>query len=429
MTTKRGCFNKLLLLIVLAGAAVAVAPLVPLSPLKHSVELKLSETLGRRVTIDSVRLSLLTSRHLIITQMIAHEDPVFGEGIFLTANEVRVGFDVIAYLRTRQIVFDSITLKSPEIDLVRNSDGVWSWTTLGKQSFEKSTATRLAVKTVSYSSILSLLPGGPVSASSFREIKIESASVKLRDLAGSEPSEVRYGNIVLNASLTPQTGDGSRRGAEAKGTLVMQSEEDGETDLLKGTLPFDLKIQSSDAAMPSVSGSIGPGSIETRNISIGEFAMNGEIISNRNAPLTGKGQMTANNLDIHSVNLSERVARALKLDQIGDMDPGTTVASLETDFQISQGTFQTTGLRIMQLDRLGDATAQSGSFRIDSGLVVNYAATVVLSPEATSLVKTMSPAIGLVVTILETNNRVSVPINVSGDVRNPEVQVDVSRIF
>jgi len=41
----------------------------------------------------------------------------------------------------------------------------------------------------------------------------------------------------------------------------------------------------------------------------------------------------------------------------------------------------------------------------------------------------LSPALGLVVTILETNNRVSVPINVSGDVRNPEVQVDVSRIF
>jgi len=123
------------------------------------------------------------------------------------------------------------------------------------------------------------------------------------------------------------------------------------------------------------------------------------------------------------------VARALKVDQIGDMNPGTVVAVLETDFQISQGTVHTSGLRIQQLDGLGDATSPNGNFRIDSALILNYAATVVLTPEATSRVKSLSPALGLVVTILETNNRVSVPINVSGDVRNPEVQVDVSRIF
>ena len=178
-----------------------------------------------------------------------------------------------------------------------------------------------------------------------------------------------------------------------------------------------------------MSGSIGPGPIETRNIGIGAFAINGEIDSNRNEPLTGNGQMSANDLDIHTVNLSERVARALKLDQIGDMSPGTTVATLETDFQVSQGTVHTTGLRIQQLDGLGDATAPNGSFKIESVLIVNYAATVVLSSEATSRVKSGSPTLGLVVTILESNNRVSVPINVSGDVRNPEVQVDVSRIF
>jgi hypothetical protein len=123
------------------------------------------------------------------------------------------------------------------------------------------------------------------------------------------------------------------------------------------------------------------------------------------------------------------VARALKLDQIGDMSPGTAVAGLETDFQISQGTVHTTGLRIQQLDGLGDASSPNGNFKIESALIVNYAATVVLTPEATSRVKAVSPALGLVVTILETNNRVSVPINVVGDVRNPEVQVDVSRIF
>jgi hypothetical protein len=425
-TQKRGCFTKALLLIVIIGAAAAAIPLVPLSPLKNSVALKLSEALGRRVTIDSVRLNLMRG-HFIITGMTAHEDPPFGEGVFLKADEVRAGFDVIQYLRSSQLVIDSITLKSPQIDLVKNRDGVWSWTTLGKQNSE-STAWSLVSETVSYSSILSPASGSALSTSTLRKINIERGAVRLTDNAGSERSTVLYKNIGLNASLTPQVGGDSRHSA-AKGELVLESEEDGEADRFKATLPFDLKIDGRDPSVLSVSGSIGPGPIETRNIGIGAFAINGEINSNRNAPLTGNGQMSANDLDIHTVNLSERVASALKLDQIGDMSPGTTVGTLETDFQVSQGTVHTTGLRIQQLDGLGDANAPNGSFKIESALIVNYAATVILSSEATSRVKSMSPALGLVVTILESNNRVSVPINVSGDVRNPEVQVDVSRIF
>lgn len=429
MAKPRGCFLKLLLLIVIVGAAAAAVPLLPLSPLRNAVELKLTETLGRRVTIDSVRLNLLSGPYLTLTGMTAHEDPEFGNGVFLKASEVRADLDVIQYLRTRQIVIDSITLKSPQIDLLKNPNGVWSWTTLGKRPSEQSTVSRLASEAVTALSILSLPAGGSLSAPAFRKIKIDSASVKLRDYTGPQPLEVLYKNIGLNASLTPYAGDDSGGGSQAKGEVVVQSEEDGEADRFKATLPFDLKIDGRGAPVLSVSGSIGPGPIETKNLSIGALAINGEINSNPDTPLTGNGQMSVTDMVIHTVNLSDRVARALKLDQIGDMNSGTAVAGLETDFHISQGTVNTTGLRIQQLDGLGDATVPNGSFRIESALTLNYAATVVLSPEATSRVKTMSPAVGLFVTILETNNRLSVPINVTGDVRNPEVQVDVSRIF
>jgi len=194
-------------------------------------------------------------------------------------------------------------------------------------------------------------------------------------------------------------------------------------------LPFDLKIVGGNASTLSISGSLGPGSIETKNLSIGSLDVTGQVNSPRDAPLTGAGQISATNLVIHTVNLSERVANALKLDQIGDMSPGTSVASLETGFSISQGTVNTNGLQIQQLDGLGDATVPTGSFRIESALNVNYAATVTLSSEATARLKTVSSTVGLFVSILETNNRVSVPINIIGDVRNPVVQVDVSRIF
>lgn len=430
MSKRRGCFPKVLLLIVLIGAAAVAVPLLPLSPLKSIVELKLSNALGRKVAIESVRLNLLSTPYLILTGMTAQEDPDFGDGVFLKAGEVRAGLDVIQSLRTRQIVIDSITLKSPRIDLVKNPNGVWSWTTLGRHPSEQSTISRfVSVALISLSGI-SLQFGGNLSTEGLKNLQIEGASVRLTDHTDRDHHlEVLYKNIRLNASMTSISGEGSQRISQARGEMVAQSEEDGEAERFTGTLPFDLKIDGSGDSHLSVSGSVGPGPIETRNISIGAITLNGEIDSNKDKPMTGSGRMIVTDLIIHTINLSERVARALKLDQIGDMNAGTVVASLETDFNISQGVVNTPALRIRQLDGLGDATAPNGNFKIESALTVNYAATIVLSPEATSRVKTVSTTVGLLVTILETNNQLSVPINITGDVRNPEVQVDVSRIF
>ena len=428
MAARKGCLFKMIFLIVLISAGVAALSLVPLSPVKHSVEIKLSHTLGRNVTIDSVRLNLIGRPHLILTGVTAHEDPAFGEGVFLKAEEVRAGFDVTRYLKSRELAINSIVFKSARVDLIRNREGVWSWTTLGKRGLGESTASRLTRGTAFFSAALWSPPNPAVSGSALREVKFENASVMLRDNGASAPSELLYKNLTLNVSLTPQGGD-SGHSSQARGTLVARSAEDGDAERLEATLPFDIKIDDRGSSVISISGSIGPGSVETKNITIGSLAINGEMTTNTNGPLTGKGQLSAHDFDIHTANISERVASALKLDQIGDMNPGSVVAGFDTDFQILEGTVHTTGLRIQQLDGLGDATAETGSFKIESSLIVNYSATIVLTPEATSRVKSVSPALGLVVTILETNSRVSVPINVTGDVRNPEIQVDVSRIF
>ena len=447
---------RLLIMLSLIGVAAAVAaPFVPLSPLRDELQLKLSEALGRKVTIDSARLNLITGPYVTLRGMTARESPAFGEGIFIRADQVRADINLIQYLRTRRFVIDSITFMSPQINLIKTADGVWSWTTIGKQPSEQATLSRTpnspgascqlaerrrATNIASWQlapqrpmgfpalAILSFLQDGNLSSPAFNKIRVENASVKLIDRTGSEPSEVLYKNISLSASLAPHTAGDSGSGSLAKGELTVQSEEDGETALFKTTLPFDLQIDRGASAL-SIGGSIGPGPIETKNMDVGAFNITGNIHSERGVPLTGGGQMSANQMFIRTINLSEQVSRALKVDQIGDMSPGTVIASLETDFQISKETINTPGLRIRQLDGLGDATAQNGTFKIGSALTVNYSATLIMSADATSRVKSIGPMVGILVTILETNDRISVPINISGDVRKPEIQVDVSRIF
>jgi hypothetical protein len=417
----------LLIVLVIAGAAIVAAPLLPLSPLQSAAELKLSETLGRKVTIDSVRLNILSGPCLTFTGMTAREDPLFGEGNFLQADEARADLDVLEYFRTRKLVIRSLTLKSPRINLVKNANGVWSWTTLGKPAEDQSAVSGTTSSIINSSALfLSLLTAANLSTSAFRKLTVENASVKLIDHTGSGPPETTYTNIVLNASISPNA-DGSN--SQATGDLDVRSDEDGQAELFKASLPFNLQIEGRSRSALSISGTIGPGPIESENLSVGQFSINGKFNAGSNTPLVGEGRMSAAEMFIRPINLSERVARALKVDQIGDMNPGTSVLSLETDFQFSSAAVNTTGLRIQQLDGLGDATAHNGSFNIESALTVSYSATVVLSPDATSRAKSASPVLGLILTILESNNRVSVPIDVSGDVRDPKIQVDVRRIF
>src|SRR4030095_13305710 len=200
MANRRGCLSKLVLLVVLIAVAAAMAPLLPISPLKSAVEQKLSNALGRKVAIESVHLSLITGPYLTLTGMTAQEDTEFGPGLFLKASEVRASLDVRQSLRSGQIVLDTITLKSPQIDLVKNSNGVWSWTTLGRRPSEQALVLRVVSEAVTALSIVSLPSQGAQSARAFKAIKIEGGSVKLRDNSGVKPMEVPYKNIRLNAS-------------------------------------------------------------------------------------------------------------------------------------------------------------------------------------------------------------------------------------
>ncbi|HSE98461.1 MAG TPA: AsmA-like C-terminal region-containing protein, partial [Blastocatellia bacterium] len=145
--------------------------------------------------------------------------------------------------------------------------------------------------------------------------------------------------------------------------------------------------------------------------------------------VSGGGRLSSNEMFIASVNVSEQVARALRLNEIGDMSAGTKLGSLQSDFQITRGEMRTTNLSIQQLDGLGDASSNQGWLRVASAPVLDYSATVLLTADATARVKSTSPLLGMAISILEYNNRVAVPVSIRGEVRNPVVQVDVSRLL
>ncbi|MDI9612180.1 MAG: AsmA family protein [Acidobacteriota bacterium] len=118
---------------VLLVLIVAALPfLIDADRFRPQVEAKLSEALGRRVTIGAIRLSLL-SGSLAVDDLAIGEDPAFGTTPFLTARSLKIGVEMRPLLFSRQVRITGITLEQPAIRLIGGPDGSWNFSGLGSE--------------------------------------------------------------------------------------------------------------------------------------------------------------------------------------------------------------------------------------------------------------------------------------------------------
>jgi hypothetical protein len=492
---KRPFLRFMIVSLVLTILPIVVAPFLPLEEIKPAVETKLSALLGRQVSVGSMRLSLFGGPYLYINGMTAKEDPAFGEGNFLEANQVRADFSVLSFVLHRQIEIDSLKIQAPDLTFVKNSAGKWSWTTLGKPATSAQSA-KEGHRPIALAALATLLLQN-LRDTNIKKIEIEQASVRLLGQTETQTAETLYRHVGLQTSINRQ-GNSS----QLTGQLRAQSDETNGAALFNADMPFALTVNRAEPGNLSAEGKLGPGAIESKNfaadnfqslvdlkenaVRLSEMSMNlyegnlrgtlqlnldtqqftaegvaqnlnldqaltsklqmqGQITGYINAQfklsgllnnlqeavptITGEGHVSSGRLSIASVNLSEQVAHALKLNQIGDMNQGTDLSAVESDFHIDQGVVRTSHLQIQQLDGLGVATSDEGWFRIETTPTLNYTATLLLSNESTSQVKNTSPLIGAAISVLEVNNRIAVPVNIFGEVRSPQVTVDVRKLI
>jgi hypothetical protein len=491
--SKRPLLRFFILSLVLVIIPVASAPFLPLGSLKPAVETKLSELLGRKVTVGTLRLSLFGGPYLYINEMSAKEDPAFGDGNCLQANQVRADFSILSFVLHRQVELDSLNIQSPDLIFTKNSAGAWSWTTLGKPA---ASAKADYGSQTDFPALFALVMQS-LRDTNINKVLLEQASVTFIDPANSQSPETVYRNVGLQAFI-----DRQGNSSHVTGSLRARSEESNGAEFLRAEMPFNLTVDKTQTPGFAAQGRLGPGAIESKNFSAENFQsqldikdntvkleqmdmnlyegnlrgqlqlnlatqeftaegevknlnldqalasklqMPGQITGHINAQfklaglmrafqetvptIVGSGRVVSDRLFIASVNLSEQVARALKLIQIGDMNQGTELGAVEANFHIQQGTVTTSQVQIQQLDGLGDATSEQGWFKVGQAPTFNYDASVLLSNAATAQVKTTSPLIGAAVSLLEVNNRIAIPVSITGEVRNPQVAVDVRKFI
>lgn len=118
------------IVLLLVIALIALPFLIDVNHFRPEAEAKLQEALGRQVKIGEMRLSLLAGG-LSVEDLAIGEDPAFGSAPFVTAKSLDVGVDLMPLIFSRALNVRSITLREPQLRLVRGSGGKWNFSSLG----------------------------------------------------------------------------------------------------------------------------------------------------------------------------------------------------------------------------------------------------------------------------------------------------------
>jgi hypothetical protein len=115
--------------LVVIGIGLTLA-LVDVNSYRGEIETRLEAQLGRDVTLGEMGFGLFPPRFRVDSTQIA-EDPGFGNRpAFVTADRLAVSVGLLPLL-SGDVRINSVELDRPQVELVRNAEGAWNFSTLG----------------------------------------------------------------------------------------------------------------------------------------------------------------------------------------------------------------------------------------------------------------------------------------------------------
>ena len=130
---KFGVFKIIaIVVVVFIIGLIAIYFFIDVNQFKPEIESKLSTALGRDVKTGNLRLSLLSGA-VGADDIVIADDPAFGSAPFLQAKSLMVGIELKPLIFSREVRITEITLNNPSINLIRNAQGRWNFSSLGGQ--------------------------------------------------------------------------------------------------------------------------------------------------------------------------------------------------------------------------------------------------------------------------------------------------------
>jgi AsmA protein len=180
-----GIFLALLLLVVFS-----LPFLISADRFKPALESRLSAALGRRVTIGSLRLSILAGGVTADSLTIA-DDEAFSRTPFLQARSLKVAVELWPLIASRKLNVTGLIIDQPQVALLQSPEGRWNYSSLGGTSGPPASSAQepSAKDSLDLSARLVRIAGGrfSVGRTSRRQkpLVLESVNLEVREFAPS----------------------------------------------------------------------------------------------------------------------------------------------------------------------------------------------------------------------------------------------------
>ena len=139
--------KKRIIRFAIIGAAVLVLLVLTLplfinaNSFRPQIEERLSAALGRKVQVGDLGLSLFSGSVSAADLTIA-DDQKFSSKPFLTAKSVHIGVEMWPLIVSRSLKIRSLSIDNPEVELIRNQQGLWNFSSIGGGSTANTAGTR-----------------------------------------------------------------------------------------------------------------------------------------------------------------------------------------------------------------------------------------------------------------------------------------------
>jgi AsmA protein len=182
------------IVVVLLLIVLALPLFINANQFKPTLETQLSTALARRVGIGELSLSILSGGVTVSDVSIA-DDPAFSKSPFLTTKSLSVGVELLPLIFAKKLEVRSLTVKDPEVNLIRAANGTWNYSSLGGNA----SGTQSATKNPTPSSAPSQGGAAGAAALSVGKLSIENGKI-IVSAAGSSAKPSIYQNVDLEAS-------------------------------------------------------------------------------------------------------------------------------------------------------------------------------------------------------------------------------------
>ena len=122
----------IVLLLIVVAVGIFAATFNP-NDYRATIQTKLEKQLNRKIQLGDMSLGLFPPRFRVANLSIA-EDPGFNSSqAFIQTGELSISVQLLPLLH-KSVQVDSLALKQPRVELIKNAQGVWNFASLGRRN-------------------------------------------------------------------------------------------------------------------------------------------------------------------------------------------------------------------------------------------------------------------------------------------------------